>query len=310
MELLEVEIHAATDIGRCRKGNEDNYLLLQLSTSEFLTKSKDSNDFVIQSPKFEVDAQGIVLAVSDGCGGALAGDLSSSMVVESVRSMLTNEVPSLDDSFYEGVLIEKLYDATLYANRLIHHEGRINPELNGMGCTLTAVGVTPDTCDFIQVGDSRGYLIRKDKIYQITKDQTLANQLIDKGEITPEEAETHWLKNVILHALGAMNEVYPVAVRLIPNRDDILLLCSDGLSNKLTAENLVQLIWDNFNDLKKACRSLIEEANEKGGEDNITVILAKLSGNALMEQTDEPIVIYPLIFSDTDDANKDMAENI
>jgi PPM family protein phosphatase len=152
-------------------------------------------------------------------------------------------------------------------------------------------------------------LIRNVKIYQITKDQSLVQQLIDSGQIKPEDAETHPLKNVILQALGAQNEVYPVPARLIPQRDDILLLCSDGLSNKLPAEDLLRIVLDNLNDLENASKILIKEANERGGEDNITLILAKLSGSDLMEPTDDPVVIHPLTFGDIHDtADQDTAE--
>ena len=293
---MEVEIHATTNIGRVRKVNEDNFLLLKLSNSEFGTKSKIVNEFVIQSQKFEIDEQGIVLAVSDGCGGALSGEIASEMAVETVRNILTGEAPNLEQSFYKGTLIEKLYDATIYANNLIHNQGRTNPEFNSMGCTLTAAGITSEAVDFIQVGDSRAYLIRNEKIYHITKDQSLIQQLIDTGQVKPVEAENHPLKNVILQALGAQNEVFPDAVRLIAQRNDIFLLCSDGLSNKLPAEDLARIILDNFNDLEKACQFLIKEANQRGGEDNITVILSKLTGSKLMESTDDSVVIYPLKF--------------
>ncbi|MBX7175078.1 MAG: protein phosphatase 2C domain-containing protein [Pyrinomonadaceae bacterium] len=298
---MEVEIHATTGRGPVRKGNEDNYLLLNLADSQFLTKPPETEEYVVKSVKFEFEENGIVLAVSDGCGGALAGDISSAMAVETVKSMLTGEVSNLEQSFYEGILIEKLYDSAIYANRLIHHSGRTNPNYNSMGCTLTTVGITLENLDFLEVGDSRAYLIRNQKIYQITQDQTLVVKLIEEGQITPEEAETHPLKNVVLQALGAQNEVFPDCVRLIPNRNDILLLCSDGLSNKLTADDLSSIIRDNSNDLGNACNCLIQEANKRGGEDNITVILAKLSGNDLKEPVDEAVKIYPLHFNDAHD---------
>ncbi|HRH44362.1 MAG TPA: protein phosphatase 2C domain-containing protein [Pyrinomonadaceae bacterium] len=296
---MEVEVHAITDIGRVRKENEDNYLFLNLSSKTSGTKSNGSIDFGIGFQKFEVDDNGIVLAVSDGCGGALGGDMSSKMAVETVRDMLTGEIPNLEESFYEGGLIEKLYDATIYASHLIYHKGTTVPEYNQMGATFTATAITPDTVDFIQVGDSRAYLFRNNKIYQITKDQSLVNQLIDSGQISAEEADLHPLKNVILQALGAQNEVLPDAVRLIPNRDDILLLCSDGLSNKLKDQDLLKIILDNFNELENACSVLIQETNYLGGEDNITVILAKLSGSDLLKSTDDSVVIYPLNFENT-----------
>ncbi|HMS42194.1 MAG TPA: protein phosphatase 2C domain-containing protein [Pyrinomonadaceae bacterium] len=289
---MEAEIHATTHIGRVRRNNEDNYLLLDIPNSKFVTKADDLDEFTVQSHKFEVNENGIVIAVSDALG-----EIASEIAVEVIKNMLTGEVPNLGQSFYESELIKRLYDATLYANLQIHNQGCTNPQFHGMGATITAVGITPNSADFIQVGDSRGYLVRKGEIFQITKDQTLVNQLIDLGEIAPEEAETHALKNVILQALGAQTEVYPDVVRLIPQRDDILLLCSDGLSNKIRANDLLRTILNNLDDLQNACRVLIQEANECGGEDNITAILVKLLDNNLPEQTDDSIVVYPLNFN-------------
>lgn len=308
--MLIIEIHAASHVGRVRRGNEDNYLLLHISGARNWTNSPDSNEFSIQSRKFEIDEQGVVAAVSDGMGGALAGEVASQMAVETVSSRLLNADPdaTISPNTSYTSLIEKLYDATVYANHLIHNQGRTDPQFSGMGATFTGVGITPDAVDLIQVGDSRAYLVRNARIYQVTKDQSLVQQLIDSQQISPEEAETHAMKNVILQALGAQNEVYPVPARLIPQRDDVLLLCSDGLSNKLHAEDLLRIVLDNINQLDDACEKLIKEANERGGEDNITVILAKLSGSDLMEPTEDPVRIEPLDFGIHDTADQDTAE--
>src|SRR5688500_17328067 len=144
-----------------------------------------------------------------------------------------------------------------------------------MGATFTGIGITPDGVDIIQVGDSRAYLIRNGKIYQITKDQSLVQQLIDAQQISAEEAETHTLKNVILQALGAQNEIYPVAARLSPSRDDVLLICSDGLSNKVSAADLQTNVLDNTEALRHAAAEFVKHANENGGEENITAIIAR-----------------------------------
>lgn len=309
--MLIIEVHATSHIGRVRRGNEDNYLLLQLSSSKNWTSSQDPNEFFVQSRKFEIDDQGIVAAVSDGMGGALAGEVASQMAVETVRSKLLNEDPdaTLTPNSMPVSLIERLYDATVYANHRIHNQGRTDPQFSGMGATFTGIGITPEAVDLIQVGDSRAYLIRNARIYQVTKDQSLVQQLIDSQQISPEEAETHAMKNVILQALGAQNEIYPVPARLIPQRDDILLLCSDGLSNKLYAEDLLRIVLENNEQLAEACKVLVKEANERGGEDNITVILAKLSGSDLMEPTEDPVRIEPLNIGDIHDtADQDTAE--
>jgi serine/threonine protein phosphatase PrpC len=289
--MLTVEIHATSHVGRVRRGNEDNYLLLNISKSRAWTSEQGDSEFVIETQKFEVDENGVVLAVSDGMGGALAGEVASKMAVESVSEKLLNEdiEATLTPEAYEYNLIAKLYNATLYANYLVHQQGRTDPQFQGMGATFTGMGVTPSGVDIIQVGDSRAYLVRDGKIYQVTKDQSLVQQLIDAQQISAEEAETHTLKNVILQALGAQNEIYPVSARLAPANNDVLLICSDGLSNKVTAANMQKHVVENIDKLELACAELVKEANENGGEDNITVILAKITGDKLAEPSGEDV---------------------
>src|SRR6185369_2870036 len=198
--MINVEIHATSHVGRVRRGNEDNYLLLNISKSKAWTGSQENGEFVIESQQFDVDPNGIVLAVSDGMGGALAGEVASKMAVESVSEKLlhsTDDDETLTPEEFDNQLISSLYNATLHANYLIHQQGRSDPQFQGMGATFTAIGVTPKAIDIIQVGDSRAYLVRAGKIYQVTKDQSLVQQLIDAQQISPEEAETHTLKNVI-----------------------------------------------------------------------------------------------------------------
>jgi protein phosphatase len=250
----------------------------------------------VESQKFEVDADGVIFAVSDGMGGALAGEVASKMAVDTISEVFLDNDPekTISPDIDSESLVGKLYEATLYANHLIHQQGRSDPQYAGMGATFTSVGITPGAVDLIQVGDSRAYLLRKGQIHQITKDQSLVQQLIDAQQISPEEAETHTLKNVILQALGAQKEIYPVPSRLIPQRDDILLLCSDGLSNKISAPIMQKIVLKNINQLQIAAAELVKEANENGGEDNITLILARLTGDSLPEATDEAIKIKTL----------------
>jgi protein phosphatase len=312
--MFTVEIHATSHVGRVRRGNEDNYLLLNISRSRAWTSEQSEGEFVIESQSFDVDENGVVLAVSDGMGGALAGEVASKMAVESVSEKLLSDEDTDATLTPESVqynLISKLYNATVYANYLVHQQGRTDPQFQGMGATFTGVGVTPEGVDVIQVGDSRAYLVRNGKIYQITKDQSLVQQLIDAQQISAEEAETHTLKNVILQALGAQNEIYPVSARLEPCQNDVLLLCSDGLSNKVSAANMQKHVVENLEHLEQACAELVKEANENGGEDNITVILAKLIGDGLgTAEADE--VKLELIdlgnIHDTADQDTDTAE--
>ena len=309
--MLTVEIHATSHIGRVRRGNEDNYLILNVSRSKAWTGAQADGEFVIETQTFDIDSNGVVLAVSDGMGGALAGEVASKMAVESVcEKILTEDVDAtLTPEEHEHHLIAKLYNATVYANYLIHQQGRSDAQFQGMGATFTGLGVTPEAVDIIQVGDSRAYLVRNGKIYQVTKDQSLVQQLIDAQQISAEEAETHTLKNVILQALGAQNEIYPVSARLAPSKNDVVLLCSDGLSNKVTAASMQRIITENLDGLAKACADLVTEANENGGEDNITVVLAKITGEGLPEPEGEDVQLELIDLGNIHDtADQDTAE--
>ena len=313
--MFTVEIHATSHVGRVRRGNEDNYLLLNIANSRSWTSEQADGEFVIESQKFDVDPYGVVLAVSDGMGGALAGEVASKMAVETVCDRLLTEdtEQTLTPEGYHYDLISKLYNATVHANYLVHQQGRTDPQFQGMGATFTGIGLTPEGVDIIQVGDSRAYLVRNGKIYQVTKDQSLVQQLIDAQQISAEEAETHTLKNVILQALGAQNEIYPVSARLTPHQNDVLLLCSDGLSNKVSAASMQKHIVENIDKLEQACAELVKEANENGGEDNITVILAKLSGEELQAAESDEVQLELLDLGnihDTADQETDTAELI
>jgi len=155
--MLIVETHATSHIGRVRKGNEDNYLLLNIAGAKAWTSSQDPEEFVIESQRFEVDDSGIVLAVSDGMGGALAGEVASQLAVETVSQKFLDDDPerTIAPVEHNNSLIGNLYEATLYANHLIHQQGRSDPQYQGMGATFTGIGITPEAVDWIQIGDSR-----------------------------------------------------------------------------------------------------------------------------------------------------------
>ncbi len=210
--MFTVEIHATSHVGRVRRGNEDNYLLLNISRSRAWTSEQTNGEFVIESQKFDVDENGVVLAVSDGMGGALAGEVASKMAVESVSEKLLHDEDddaTLTPEANQYNLISRLYNATVYANYLVHQQGRSDPQFQGMGATFTGIGVTPEGVDIIQVGDSRAYLIRKGKIYQVTKDQSLVQQLIDAQQISVYRTRyqrricksTCWTTSIILSRL-------------------------------------------------------------------------------------------------------------
>ena len=274
--LIKLTFCAQTDIGKVRKGNEDNFLALDLDSESFWSGIEVET---IAPQIIQVGEKGVVLAVSDGMGGALAGEVASQMAVEIVSDFLHQL--QAHEKYSQLKFYEQLRVAIEQANSAIHLESIVNPECKGMGATFTAVAISGEQAYFAQVGDSRAHLIRQDKITRITKDQSVVQQLIDLGQITEEEALTHPRRNYILQALGAAHEVEVVvnAVELCAN--DFLLLCSDGLSGKVAEAEMSQIVMQSA-DLPSACEQLIKLANERGGEDNITILLVQIMGENLV----------------------------
>ncbi len=300
-----VELHAETDIGRVRRGNEDNFLVLDLSIKQAWT-GLDNTQPPAALRRLELTPEGVVLVVSDGMGGALAGDVASRMAVEIVRELLMNgKVDAAGKTAAEKSLVKGLWDAIRYANLAIHHRSLEDAHCSGMGATFTGVAVTPKELDMVQVGDSRAYVIRDDEIRLVTKDQSLVQQLIDIGQISEQEAETHMFRNVILQALGAQREVVPVVYHVPLRRNDMLLLCSDGLSGKLSAQEMQNIIQSSKSNLAAACMRLVEEANVRGGEDNITVVLARFTGEDLAESRSEAVTVETLSLEEDTTLSRD-----
>ncbi len=280
---ISLTLHAKTDVGMVRSGNEDNFLILDLTTGTSWTAA----DATKQKPLVVSQGYyGSLLAVSDGMGGALAGEVASRLAVETVRDrMLQLQAHKV---YGQLPFPERLRLAIEEANLLINGESVTNPEHKGLGATFTAAGILGDRVYFGQVGDSRAYLLRQGKIIRITKDQSLVQQLIDAGQITEEEAETHSYRNVILQALGAHSNVTVEVNSLKAQQGDTLVLCSDGLSGKVRADEIARLVQAS-NELGTACQGLISLANERGGEDNITVVIVQFSGSGLNTPVGDPI---------------------
>ena len=285
-----VQLHAKSDVGRVRRGNEDNYLLIDLATSRTWSGSDGP-----QSPddmrQVSLGQQGLVLVVSDGMGGALAGDVASRMAIEAVRDVLMGNNDNESGCDPDSSLIDCLKHATMQANRAIHYKSLEDSRCSGMGATLTGAAIRGDKLDLVQVGDSRAYVMRGERIRLATKDQSLVQQLVDVGQISEEEAETHMFRNVILQALGAQNELTPATASIQLRQGDMLLLCSDGLSGKLRNEEIRKIVSELHDNLAEACAALVAGANERGGEDNITVVLARFTGDELREPTSDRITI-------------------
>ena len=257
---FKIAAYAKTDVGRVRPGNEDNFLVVNLSTADTWTPDIVHGEPEDNLTTFAQSHYGHLLAVSDGMGGALAGEVASRLAVECVRDRMLELQAS--PTYSKFPFPERLRLSIELANLYIYQMSLKRPECAGMGATFTALGLSGSNGYFAQIGDSRAYVIRTGQMQQLTRDQSLVGQLVQAGHITEEEAERHTYKNVILQALGAS------------------LLCSDGLSNKVRIDEMKRLI-DDSPSLKEACESLVTLANERGGEDNITVMIAQFAGGGL-----------------------------
>jgi len=264
-----LSVYGRTDVGMQRSGNEDAFLIADLTTGDVGVGPDVST--------YPVGDRGNLLVVSDGMGGAVAGEVASELAVTTLRESML-EMPA------DFGAAEQLKIAAEIANERIWNHARQNPELTGMGATLTGVLVYERVAYIAQVGDSRAYLIRGEKIKQLTRDQSLVQMLLDANAITPEQA-SQVPQNVIMQALGTQPVVKVVMTGIELCQNDFLLLCSDGLSNKVTHEEMRKIVYESEN-INAACRRLIETANERGGEDNITVIIARFDGESLHAASD------------------------
>lgn len=269
---FSISVYGCTDTGRRRPDNEDAFLIADLNAeSSLLTDRNDCGQC----------ERGSLLVVADGMGGAAAGEVASALAVATLREVLTQT--SVEQNFGD-----QLKCATETANERIWTQAQHDGHLRGMGSTLTAALVQDSVAYISQVGDSRAYLIRGERIRQLTKDQSLVQFLLDMGEITPEQAAHHPRKNVIFQALGGEPKVTPEMLSIELCRDDCLILCSDGLSNLVTPAEILQA--NNLSpDPEIASRCLVDLANLRGGEDNITVIVARFDGERLRTSAEAAI---------------------
>lgn len=205
--------------------------------------------------------------VADGMGGHNAGDFASRFAVEEfVRQV---------EASAQKTLIRTMEEAVHRTNRLLIEQAKERPELKGMGTTFVAATIQENDMYIANIGDSRLYLIGREEITQITQDHSLVEEMIRRGEIRREEGRFHPNKNVITRAMGANVDVEPdfFEVRLAPG--DIVLLCSDGLSNMMDDREIFSVVKENSGDMEKAGSALLRLANEYGGRDNISIVLIK-----------------------------------
>lgn len=235
-------INGLTDAGLLREINEDNYF-------------------------YKEDGENFIMAVSDGMGGHNAGDVASLTVVNAIKEFCENENMYSDPE-------KKIRLAVLSANEKVFFRSCADKAMKGMGATVVIAVGTGDTVHIGNVGDSRAYVSDKEKITLITEDHSYVNELLKNGMITEEEARVHPRKNEILKAVGIGKDVFPDIFKITLKEDDMLLLCTDGLTN-MVSDSDIHTLLNSGKDTETTVKSLIEAANSSGGIDNITAVLKK-----------------------------------
>ena len=255
-------VGGVTDTGRRRRRNEDAY--------------------VCEPPLF---------AIADGMGGAQAGEVASRLAASALR-----------ESGADGGGETRIVDLIQEANRRIYDRSSTDPNTSGMGTTMTVALVEGDRVAFGHVGDSRAYLVRDGRIEQLTEDHSLVNELMKSGKLSREEAETHPQKSVITRALGTDPDVDVDTFSVPAQTSDLFLLCSDGLTDMLSEEQILGVVERHRDDIDDALRTLVREANRGGGDDNITVVAFEISDAPVRDgQTREQALPPELVAAPADD---------
>lgn len=262
---ISVSAFGCTDVGQQRENNEDAFLVATLDTGIDRLNTQDCARCR--------GNRSTLLVVADGMGGAAAGEVASNLAVSALHSTLQRGPLATTTE-------EQLRQATEQANAIIWQYAQNNPQAEGMGTTVTAALLREGIAYFAHVGDSRAYLMRGQRIRQLTKDQSLVQQMLEQGLLTAAEAARHPYRNVVMQALGVEAKVNVALSACKLLRHDTLLLCSDGLSNYVTDAEIQHTVAAAACPAY-ACQRLIELANARGGQDNITVIVARFEGAGL-----------------------------
>jgi PPM family protein phosphatase len=276
---ITIEVFGKTDVGLVREHNEDNFLIADVTGAMRTAEAR--------APfTFKLGEKGAALLVCDGMGGAAAGEVASQMAVDSIYDAMAASEPQVRDAF-----ARLLRRAVQHANERIFIQSRDNQSERGMGTTCTVASLMDETLVVAQIGDSRCYVLRDGKLAQVTKDQSLAWQLIEAGAMTPDEAKAFEHANIILQALGVQERVEVVLSQVSLRRGDVALLCSDGLHGPVADEEILAILIAEPN-LQKAGEALIQKALDRDGPDNITVVLGRFDGEGLQPPAPEDVVQF------------------
>lgn len=257
---LLLTVCGGTNVGSQREHNQDTFVITDLGSGR-ISRPCIRTDVRVSRP-------GVLMLVCDGMGGRAAGDVAADLAATFIQHELRAEGESVGQN-----PTQSLKRAVVGANKAIQDEAKAHPEERGMGTTCTAAIVSPDRLAIVQVGDSRAYLLRDGRLHTLTRDQTLASDLVDTGALKPEEVETFPLRHVLAQALGTNAKVKPVITEVDLREGDRVLLCSDGLHGPVSDET-IGAIMIRTPDVADLSGALIAAALAAGGPDNVTVVVA------------------------------------
>ncbi len=274
---VEPAVFGISDVGKVRKHNEDSFLVAQLERSMRVYQSSRP---VSDGSKVKGPPQGWLLMVADGMGGHAAGEVASAMTIDALARYAFTLMPwslprSKDDS---RILAAGLREAVKQCQEQVRQAAATGTGKHGMGTTLTMAYVTWPNLFVVHVGDSRMYAFREGQLHQVTRDHTLAQQLVDSKVMSEAEAETSDFSNILVNAVGGDSDELRVELHhamLFPS--DVVLLCSDGLTKHVPRERIAEALSSvaQGTEVEVAARSLIDQALADGGTDNVTVVIAR-----------------------------------
>jgi protein phosphatase len=255
-----VTVCGHSDVGRRRAENQDTFVIADLASGE-VSQPCASTDVSVSRP-------GMLALVCDGMGGRPAGDVAARVAASTIVERL--------EGAGEDVVAQPasaLTTAVQEANRAILDEAAAHPEETGMGTTCTAAVFCPDHLAVAQIGDSRAYLLRDGRLELLTRDQTMASQMVEAGVLAPDKVENFPFKHVLSQALGTNGPIKPVVTDYALRDGDRVLLCSDGLHGPVADETISLILTVSANPAQ-AARALVDAALAAGGPDNVTVVVA------------------------------------
>lgn len=246
-EVIILDIGVKTDAGRIRDNNQDAYYL-------------------------PLDEERPLFIIADGMGGHKAGEIASNLAIEIISDNFSKS--SNSEHMEEDDIKDKIFSSIDEANDKIYKKAMEEENCSGMGTTVTLAYIANKNLYIGHVGDSRAYIFKDGNLSQVTEDHSLVEELIKNGSISKEEARHHPQRNIITRAVGTSKKIVADLITLPKNKTEILLLCTDGLTNMLDDEEIKKSLINSEN-MQQVCEDLVQLSNDKGGYDNITVLAVK-----------------------------------